>query len=153
VCSLVILSKLYSTKSKALLAESIEQHLLIIFTPLSLFYVTLHRCSLLDNTGASYCPEKLHDKGTVLYKHPTNSCKNNLQRSTDPMQLYLAFIYNNRLTTVLQNTHHEFKPLQAIHTELLNHADKLLFSNENEKLAGIEKSNVYVMKYLKNLIQ
>jgi hypothetical protein len=69
--------------SKTLLAESFGQRLLVIFTALSPFYVTLHGCSLLDNAGA-YCPEQPHDKGSALYKYPTNRCKNNLERSTDP---------------------------------------------------------------------
>jgi len=43
------LSKCYSTKSKALLAEPFGQRLLVNFTALSPFYVTLHGCSLLDN--------------------------------------------------------------------------------------------------------
>jgi hypothetical protein len=38
-----------------------------IFTALSPFYV-----------------EQPHDKGSALYKYPTNYCKNNLERSTDP---------------------------------------------------------------------
>ncbi|WP_114325500.1 hypothetical protein [Candidatus Colwellia aromaticivorans] len=70
MCSLVILSKFYSTKSKTLLTESIGQRLLIIFTALSLFYV-----------------EQPHDKGSALYKYPTNNCKNNLEKSTDPRLL------------------------------------------------------------------
>jgi len=37
--------------SKALLVESFGQRLLVVFTALSLFYVTLHGCSLLDNAG------------------------------------------------------------------------------------------------------
>jgi len=41
--------------------------LLVIFTALSPFYV-----------------EQPHDKGSALYKYPTNRCKNNLERSTDP---------------------------------------------------------------------
>jgi hypothetical protein len=53
--------------SKTLLAESFGQHLLDIFTALSPFYV-----------------EQPHDKGSALYKYPTISCKNNLERSTDP---------------------------------------------------------------------
>jgi hypothetical protein len=53
--------------SKTLLAESFGQHLLVIFTALSPFYV-----------------EQPHDKGSALYKYPTKSCKNNLKRSTDP---------------------------------------------------------------------
>jgi hypothetical protein len=69
--------------SKALLAESFGQRLLVIFTALSPFYVALHVCSSLDNAGA-YCPEQPHDKGSVLYKKPTSSCKNNLEKSTDP---------------------------------------------------------------------
>jgi hypothetical protein len=44
--------------SKALLAESIGQRLLVIFTALSPFYV-----------------EQPHDKGSALYKYPTNRCK------------------------------------------------------------------------------
>ncbi|MCW8866452.1 MAG: hypothetical protein OQK09_16930 [Colwellia sp.] len=83
MCSLVTLSKYYSTKSKTFLAESFGQRLLVIFTELSTFFVTLHGCSLLDNAGA-YCPEQPHYKGSALYKYPTNSCKNNLERSTDP---------------------------------------------------------------------
>jgi hypothetical protein len=60
--------------SKALLAESFGQRLLVIFTALSPFYVTRHGCRLLDNAGA-YCPEQPHDKGSALYKYPTNRCK------------------------------------------------------------------------------
>ena len=67
MCSLVILSKYCSTKSKTLLAESFGQRLLVIFTALLPFYV-----------------EQPHDKGSALYKYPTNCCKNNLERSTDP---------------------------------------------------------------------
>ena len=74
MCSLVTLSKYYSTMSKTLLAESFGQRLLVIFTALSPFYVTLHGCSLLDNAGA-HCPEQPHDKGSALYKYPTNRCK------------------------------------------------------------------------------
>jgi len=69
--------------SKTLLAESSGQRLLVICTALSPFYVALHGCCLLDNAGA-YCPEQPHDKGYTLYKYPTNSCKNNLERSKDP---------------------------------------------------------------------
>jgi hypothetical protein len=53
--------------SKTLLAESFGQRFLVIFTALSPFYV-----------------EQPHDKGSALYKCPTNCCKNNLERSTDP---------------------------------------------------------------------
>jgi len=81
VCSLVILSKYCSTKSKTLLAESFGQRLLGIFTALLPFYV-----------------EQPHDKGSALYEYPTNCCKNNLERSTDPrlielkMALMMSFI-------------------------------------------------------------
>jgi hypothetical protein len=50
VCSLVTLSKYYSTKNKTLLAGSIGQRLLDIFTALSPFDV-----------------EQPHDKGSALY--------------------------------------------------------------------------------------
>ena len=83
MCSLVTLSKYYSTKSKTLLAESFGQRLLVIFTALSPFYVTRYGYRLLDNAGA-YCPEQPHDKGSALYKYQTKRCKNNLERSTDP---------------------------------------------------------------------
>ncbi|MCW8834469.1 MAG: hypothetical protein OQK09_14360, partial [Colwellia sp.] len=53
--------------SKTFLAESFGQRLLVIFTALSPFYV-----------------EQPHYKGFTLYKYPTNSCKNNLESSTDP---------------------------------------------------------------------
>jgi len=53
--------------SKTLLAESFGQRLLVIFTALSPF-----------------CVEQPHDKGSALYKYPTNRCKNNLERLTDP---------------------------------------------------------------------
>jgi len=53
--------------SKTLLTESFGQRLLFIFTALSPFYV-----------------EQPHDKGSALYKYPTNRCKSNLERSTDP---------------------------------------------------------------------
>ncbi|WP_426359817.1 hypothetical protein ACPUVO_06220 [Pseudocolwellia sp. HL-MZ19] len=56
-----------ATKSKTLLAESFGQHLLVISTALSPFYV-----------------EQPHDKGSALYKYLTNCCKNNLERSTRP---------------------------------------------------------------------
>jgi len=55
---------------------------LVVFTASSPFYVTLHGCCLLDNTGA-YCPKKPHNKDSNLYKYTTNNCKNNLERSTD----------------------------------------------------------------------
>lgn len=67
MCSLVTLSKYDSTKSKNFLVEPFGQRLLVIFTALSPFDV-----------------EQPHDKGSVLYKYPTNGCKNNLERSTDP---------------------------------------------------------------------
>ncbi|PAJ75904.1 hypothetical protein CJF42_02470 [Pseudoalteromonas sp. NBT06-2] len=67
MCSLVILSKYYSTKNKMLLAESFEQRLLGIFTALSPFYV-----------------EQPHDKASALYEFRTISCKSNLVRSTSP---------------------------------------------------------------------
>ncbi|MGV2872029.1 hypothetical protein [Colwellia sp. E150_009] len=72
MCSLVILSKYYSTKSKTFLAESFGQRLLVIFTALSPFYV-----------------EQPHYKGSALYKYPTKCCKNNLERSTAPKLLLL----------------------------------------------------------------
>ena len=80
--------------SKALLTESFGQRLLVTFTALSPFYVTRHGCRLLDNAGA-YCPEQPHDKGSTLYKYPTNRCKNNLEGSTDPNKKKL-FVYSNR---------------------------------------------------------
>jgi hypothetical protein len=55
--------------SKTLLAESFGQRLLVIFTALSSFYV-----------------EQPHGKDSALYKYPTNSCKSNLERSTDPSE-------------------------------------------------------------------
>ncbi|MEW6989416.1 hypothetical protein AADZ91_01895 [Colwelliaceae bacterium 6441] len=67
MCSLVILSKYYSTKNKTILAELFGQRLLGIFTPLSPSYVELP-----------------HYKGSALYKYPTNCCKNNIERSTAP---------------------------------------------------------------------
>jgi len=81
--------------SKALLAESFEQRLLVIFTALSPFYVALHGCNSLDNAGA-YCPEQPHDKGSALYKYPKYRCKDNLESSTDPNKLKkkLRCIYN-----------------------------------------------------------
>ena len=81
--SLVTLSKYYSTMRKTFLVESFGQHFLVIFTALSPFYVALHGCRLLDNAGA-HCPEQPHDKGSTLYKYPTNRCKTNLERSIDP---------------------------------------------------------------------
>ncbi|MCW8866562.1 MAG: hypothetical protein OQK09_16580 [Colwellia sp.] len=78
MCSLVTLSKYYSTKSKTFLVESFGQRLLVIFTALSPFYV-----------------EQPHYKGSALYKHPTKCCKNNLERSTGPslkaMQVILFY--------------------------------------------------------------
>jgi len=61
--------------SKTLLAKSFGQRLLGIFTALSPFYV-----------------EKPHDKGSTLYKYPTNRGKNNLKRSTGP-----SFLLNELL--------------------------------------------------------
>jgi len=61
--------------SKTLLTESFGQRLLVIFTALSPFYV-----------------EQPHDKGSALYKYPTNRCKSNLESSTDP---------NNKLQIML----------------------------------------------------
>jgi len=52
---------------KVLLAEPFGQRLLVISTALSPFYV-----------------EQPHDKGSALYKDPTNCCKSNLERSTSP---------------------------------------------------------------------
>ncbi|AAZ26354.1 hypothetical protein [Colwellia psychrerythraea] len=67
MCSLVTLSKYYSTMSKTLLVESFGQRLLVIFTALSPFYV-----------------EQPHYKGSALYQYSTKNCKNNLEGSTDP---------------------------------------------------------------------
>jgi len=64
--------------SKTLLAESFGQRLLGIFTALSPFYV-----------------EQPHYKGSALYKYPTNSCKINLERSTDPSRWVLFFTQAN----------------------------------------------------------
>ncbi|MDG1750396.1 MAG: hypothetical protein P8I03_01860 [Thalassotalea sp.] len=75
MCSLVILSKYYSTKSKTILAESFGQRLLVIFTALLPFYV-----------------EQPHYKGSALYKSPTNCCKNILERSTVPIIMITIFI-------------------------------------------------------------
>jgi len=50
-----------------LLAEYFKQRLLVIFIVLSLFYVTLHGCCVLDNAGA-YCPEQQHKKTSALCK-------------------------------------------------------------------------------------
>ncbi|AAZ28176.1 hypothetical protein CPS_4257 [Colwellia psychrerythraea 34H] len=58
---------------------------MVIFTALSTFDV-----------------EQTHDKGSALYKYPINSCKNNLERSTNPMiiiqrlmlAVYYYFVYN-----------------------------------------------------------
>jgi len=75
VCSLVTLSKYYSTKSETLLAESIGQRLLVIFTALSPFDV-----------------EQPHNKDSALYKYPTNCCKNNLESSTDPNETKIKII-------------------------------------------------------------
>ncbi|WP_426360546.1 hypothetical protein ACPUVO_07830 [Pseudocolwellia sp. HL-MZ19] len=74
-----MLSKYCSTKSKTLLAESFGQHLLVISTALSPFYV-----------------EQPHDKGSALYKYLTNCCKNNLERSTRPNTepFILVFCFN-----------------------------------------------------------
>ena len=61
------LSEFHSTKSKTLLDEPEGQRLLTISTALSPIYV-----------------EQPHCIGSALYKKPTNSCKNNLERSTAP---------------------------------------------------------------------
>ncbi len=52
--------------NKMRLTESLGQRLLVIFTALSPFYVTLHGGSLLENTRA-YCPEQPHDKASYKY--------------------------------------------------------------------------------------
>ncbi|WP_114327031.1 hypothetical protein [Candidatus Colwellia aromaticivorans] len=88
MCSLVTLSKYYSTKSKTLLAESFGQRLLVVFTALSPFYV-----------------EQPHDKGSALYKHPTNSCKNNIKRSTGPKLIIFSL---KVLLSIIKNV---FTPL------------------------------------------
>ncbi|AAZ28278.1 hypothetical protein CPS_2246 [Colwellia psychrerythraea 34H] len=48
--------------------------MLAIFTALSPFYV-----------------EQPHDKGSALYKYPTNRSKNNLESSTDPSIIQLNY--------------------------------------------------------------
>ncbi|WP_440887424.1 hypothetical protein, partial [Vibrio sp. WZ-1] len=65
--SLVILSKILSTKSKTLLAEPFGQRLWLLSTALSAYQVG-----------------QLHFKASALYKEPTNCCKNQLKRPTDP---------------------------------------------------------------------
>ena len=66
--------------SKALLAESFGQRLLVIFTASSPFYV-----------------EQPHGKGSTLYKYPTIRCKNNLERSTTPNKI---IVFKAGITTV-----------------------------------------------------
>jgi diguanylate cyclase (GGDEF)-like protein/PAS domain S-box-containing protein len=48
-------------------------------------------------------------------------------------------------------SHPEFKALQTLHTELHDYAGKLLLSNENERLAGIEKIKDFRHEILKKL--
>ncbi len=76
MCSLVILSKYYSTKSKTLLAESFGQRLLVIFTALSPFYV-----------------EQPHDKGSALYKYPKIAAKT---ISKDKQTLSITCLVQNK---------------------------------------------------------
>ncbi len=80
MCRLVMLSQYGSTKTKMLLSESFGQRLLVVFTALSPFYVTLHGCNLLDNARA-YCPEQSHDKASDLYEFLYIYGKNNLESS------------------------------------------------------------------------
>ncbi|NOI78149.1 hypothetical protein F0224_20980, partial [Vibrio coralliilyticus] len=56
-----------STKSKTLLAEPSGQRLWFLSTALSAYQVG-----------------QLRFKSSALYKEPTNCCKNQLKRSTDP---------------------------------------------------------------------
>ncbi len=72
MCSLVTLSKDYLTKRKGPLAEPFGQRLLAIFMVLSPFNA-----------------EHPHDKGSVFHKKPINSCKSNLERSTDLNNLFI----------------------------------------------------------------
>ncbi|MCF1430914.1 MAG: hypothetical protein LPH21_08445 [Shewanella sp.] len=67
MCSLVGLSKYLATKSKARIAEPFGQRLSSLSTALTLIHV-----------------EQLHHNRVALYKTTTKSCKNHLQRSTDP---------------------------------------------------------------------
>ncbi|MCF1459036.1 MAG: hypothetical protein LPH21_16280, partial [Shewanella sp.] len=60
------LSKYLATKSKARIAEPFGQRLSSLSTALTLIYV-----------------EQQHNR-VALYKTTTKSCKNHLQRSTDP---------------------------------------------------------------------
>ncbi|MDO6525341.1 hypothetical protein Q4519_06545 [Motilimonas sp. 1_MG-2023] len=56
---------------KTLLAESVGQRLLVISTALAPFRVVHYATKVLATTN-------------VLYKSPTNRCKNQHKRSTDP---------------------------------------------------------------------
>jgi len=76
------LSEFHSINRKTLLDEPAGQRLLTISTTLSPIYV-----------------EQPHCIGSALYKEPTNSCKNNLERSADPnhsqddIALFMTFTY------------------------------------------------------------
>ncbi|MCF1431975.1 MAG: hypothetical protein LPH21_16145 [Shewanella sp.] len=61
------LSKYLATKSKARIAEPFGQRLSSLSTALTLIHV-----------------EQLHHNRVALYKTTTKSCKNHLQRPTDP---------------------------------------------------------------------
>ncbi|MCF1431568.1 MAG: hypothetical protein LPH20_12080 [Shewanella sp.] len=63
------LSKYLATKSKARIAEPFGQRLSSLSTALTLIHV-----------------EQLHHNPVALYKTTTKSCKNHLQRSTDPRE-------------------------------------------------------------------
>ncbi|MCF1427927.1 MAG: hypothetical protein LPD71_04970 [Shewanella sp.] len=63
------LSKYLATKSKARIAEPFGQRLSSLSTALTLIYV-----------------EQLHHNRVALYKTTPKSCKNHLQRSTDPSE-------------------------------------------------------------------
>ncbi|RTZ21347.1 hypothetical protein EKN09_19825 [Vibrio penaeicida] len=62
-----MLSKYLATKSKAHRNEPFGQHLWLLSTALPPIDV-----------------ERLHRISAALYKEPTNCCKNQLERSTDP---------------------------------------------------------------------
>ena len=76
--------------------------------------------------------------------------KNNTPPKLDASTCYLGQWINN-CSSEEYLSHPEFKALQALHFELHNYAGKLLLSNENEKLAGIEKMKCFRHEILKKL--
>ncbi|MCL1039442.1 hypothetical protein L2750_20220 [Shewanella submarina] len=86
------LSKYLATKSKARIAEPFGQRLSSLSTALTLIYV-----------------EQLHHNRVALYKTTTKSCKNHLQRSTDPnFKSWHGFVTNSKKACDCRPLGHQF---------------------------------------------